>query len=466
MALRIYDTLTREKRDFVPLTPGRVRMYVCGMTVQDRPHVGHMRSAIVNDTIRRYLTHLGFEVTYVKNFTDVDDKIIERAREEGVTYRDVAERNIAAYFRSADTFGVQRATLYPKATEHIPEILEMIRRLVEKGYAYAAGGDVYYDVRKKSDYGKLSGRKVDDLRAGVRIEVGEEKRDPLDFALWKGAKPGEVSWDSPWGPGRPGWHIECSAMAGKYLGETFDLHGGGQDLVFPHHENEIAQSEAANGVPFVRYWIHHGLLNLGGQKMSKSEKRFFLVDDILAEREPEEVRWYLLSTHYRSPMEFSRERLAEGRVALERIRQAIERFGGFDDEAAEGAGREMEAAIAEAEERFREAMEDDFNTARAMGHLFDLARAVNRVGEAGDRPSAGVGARTLVRLGRLLGVFTGPRERAEEWPKDVLALVADREEARQARDWKRADELRAVLAVLGILVEDSAQGPRLRRQAG
>ena len=470
MALRIYDTLTREKRDFVPLEAGKVRMYVCGMTVQDKPHVGHMRSAIVNDTIRRYLTQLGYEVTYVKNFTDVDDKIIEKARDENVDYQVVAERNIEAYFRAADAFGVQRATIYPKATEHIREIVECIRKLEAKGFAYAAGGDVYYEVRKKADYGKLSGRKVEDLRSGFRIEVDEKKRDALDFALWKGAKEGEVSWETPWGPGRPGWHIECSAMSMKYLGETFDIHGGGQDLIFPHHENEIAQSEAANGKPFVNYWVHHGMLNMGGQKMSKSEKRFFLVDDILAEYSPEEVRWYLLSTHYRSPIEFSRERLDEARIALERIRLPMERFGGFEEPGAgeggaAGASGEMREAVAEAEARFREAMDDDFNTAKAVGHLFDLGRTTNRIGDAGDLDSARAGARTLVRLGRILGVFAGPRETAEDWPPEVLALVADREAARRARDWKRADALRDQLLALGVGVEDGPNGPTIRRRA-
>jgi cysteinyl-tRNA synthetase len=468
LALRIYDTLTREKREFKPITPGKVRMYVCGMTVQDKPHVGHMRSAIVNDTVRRYLTHVGYDVTYVKNFTDVDDKIIEKAREEGVEYQAVAQRNIDAYFRAADAFGVQRATVYPKATEHITEIVDCIRKLEEKGFAYAAGGDVYYEVRKKPDYGKLSGRKVDDLRSGFRIDVDEEKKDALDFALWKGAKEGEVSWETPWGPGRPGWHIECSAMSMKYLGETFDIHGGGQDLIFPHHENEIAQSEAANGKPFVHYWVHHGMLNMGGQKMSKSEKRFFLVDDILAEYSPEEVRWYLLSTHYRSPIEFSRERLDEARVALERIRLPMERFGGFEegtgDGEAEGASQEMRDAIAEAKTRFHEAMDDDFNTAKAVGHLFDLGRATNRIGDGGDLESARSGAQALVRLGRILGVFSGPRESSAEWSPEVLALVADRETARKERDWKRADALRDQLLELGVGVEDGPEGPKLRKR--
>jgi len=460
VALRIYDTQRRDKRPFEPVRAGRVGVYVCGMTVQDRPHVGHMRSVVVHDTARRYLEHLGFEVVFVTNFTDVDDKIIARAGEEGIAFQQVAQRNIDAYFRVADALGVRRATAYPRATEHIPEIQALILKLIDAGYAYAAGGDVYYDVRRKADYGKLSGRDVDDLRSGARIDPGEDKRDPLDFALWKGAKPGEPAWDSPWGPGRPGWHIECSAMAMKHLGETLDLHGGGQDLVFPHHENEIAQSEAATGVDFVHFWMHNGMVNLGGQKMSKSEKRFFLMEDLLQAIPPEEIRFYLLATHYRSPIEFGEERLAEAHTAFERLRQPVERCGGFAEGPADAPA--ADPAFAEAEAGFHAAMQDDFNTARALGHLFDLARAVNRLSESGDAPGARAGARLLRELGGFLGLFlTGPRE--EQWPVDVLQLVADREEARRQRDWGRADALRSELLAKGVLVEDSPGGPRLKR---
>jgi cysteinyl-tRNA synthetase len=323
LALKLYDTLTRDKRDFKPVTPGKAGMYVCGMTVQDKPHVGHMRSTISGDIIRRYLEHLGYAVTYVYNFTDVDDKIIDRANAESLDFAQVAERNAQAYLDAARALNVRPATHYPRATKHIAEIHAMIRTLIEKGCAYTAGGDVYFDVSKKADYGKLSGQKVDEMRSGARIEVGEEKRNPLDFALWKGAKPEEPHWESPWGPGRPGWHIECSAMSMKYLGETFDIHGGGLDLVFPHHENEIAQSECATGKPFVTFWTQNGLVNLGGKKMSKSEKIFFLAEDVLREVRPETVRYYLSSTHYRSPIEFSRERLAEADVALSRLEAAL-----------------------------------------------------------------------------------------------------------------------------------------------
>ena len=463
MTLRVHDTQSRGKRPFEPVREGKVGMYVCGMTVQDKPHVGHLRSAVANDTIRRYLRHLGYEVTFVYNFTDIDDKIIARAAEEGVPYREVAERNIAAYFRFADQLFVQRASVYPKATEHIAEILALIAKLIERGFAYAAGGDVYFDVRKDKEYGKLSGRDVDELRSGARIEVGEEKRDPLDFTLWKGAKPGEPAWDSPWGPGRPGWHIECSAMSMKYLGETFDLHGGGQDLIFPHHENEIAQSESATGKPFVHYWLHNGMVTLGGQKMSKSEKRFFLIEDVLEQFRPEEIRFYLLSTHYRSPIEFNEERLSEGREAYGRLRQAVERGGGFEAGAtasAEALDEAAEASIA----GFHEAMTDDFNTAGALGHLFDLARTVNRLADAADAPGARAAALELRKWSGLLGLLLeGPR-REEAWPEAILRLVTEREEARKKRDWVRADALRGELAGQGVLVEDAAGGPKLKRK--
>ncbi len=463
MSLRIYDTLSASKREFTPVQPGRAGMYVCGMTVQDRPHVGHIRASLSGDLMRRYLAHLGYHVTYVYNFTDVDDKIIERANREGVDYTAVSERNIESYLRFADLHNVQRATFYPRATQHIAEILDLIRRLIEKGAAYAAGGDVYYEVRKKSDYGKLSKRNVDDMRAGARIEVGELKRDPLDFVLWKGAKPGEPAWDSPWGPGRPGWHIECSAMSMKYLGEQFDIHGGGQDLIFPHHENEIAQSEAATGRPFANFWTENGMVNLAGDKMSKSTGLLLYAEDIAARFDPEVVRYYLLSTHYRSPIEFSEERLAEAGIAYQRLRTPLERAGIWDPAAAgEEPGGALGAASAEAERLFGEAMDDDFNSARALGHLFDFAREVNRALDAGAGREALAAARCLARLGRILGLFWKAPQ-AESWTAAVLELVAAREAARRARDWKQADAARRRLLEMGVVVEDGAQGPRLRR---
>ena len=464
MGLRIYDTMSREKRPFVPVTPGRVAMYVCGMTVQDRPHVGHIRAALSGEVMRRYLMHLGFEVVYVYNFTDVDDRIIEKANREGLPYTQVSERNIQAYLAQAERHNILPATHYPRATAHIGEILELIRKLIDKSYAYAAGGDVYFEVRKKADYGKLSGRDVDDLRAGARIEVGEHKRDPLDFALWKGAKPGEPAWDSPWGPGRPGWHIECSAMSMKYLGEHFDIHGGGQDLIFPHHENEIAQSEAATGQPFANFWVENGLVNLGGEKMSKSTGKLFFIDDIVRETDPEVVRYYLLSTHYRSPIDFTHERLEEAAIAYQRLRVPLERVGAWD--AADGSSPASSGgagAAGEAERLFAEAMDDDFNSAKAIGHLFDLARDVNRALDEGIESEGRDGARALMRLGGVLGLFW-KKPAAQSWEPEVLELVERRESARKARDWKEADTLRARLLEMGVQVEDGPDGPKLKRR--
>ena len=464
MALRIYDTLQAAKREFVPVHPGRVGMYVCGMTVQDRPHVGHIRASLSGDLMRRYFTHLGYEVTYVYNFTDVDDKIIERANREGLDYVSVSERNIDAYLRYADLHNIQRATHYPRATQHIEEILSLIARLVEGGIAYAAGGDVYYEVRKKADYGKLSKRNVDDMRAGARIEVGEHKRDPLDFVLWKGAKPGEPAWESPWGPGRPGWHIECSAMSMKYLGDQFDLHGGGQDLIFPHHENEIAQSEAATGRPLANFWTQNGMVNLGTEKMSKSTGRLLYAEDIAARFDPEVVRYYLLSTHYRSPIEFSEERLAEAGVGYQRLRTPLERAGAWESSMDGDLGGPLREAAEEAERRFTEAMDDDFNSARALGHLFDFARVVNRAHDEGGGAEAVAASLRLMKLGSILGMFWRAPQ-AETWPAEVMGLVEAREEARRTRNWKQADHLRGQLLELGVLVEDGAGGPRLKRRS-
>ncbi|HEV2111575.1 MAG TPA: cysteine--tRNA ligase [Gammaproteobacteria bacterium] len=461
MPIRIYDTLAREKRTFEPVTPGKVRMYVCGMTVQNKPHVGHIRASLAGEAMRRYFEHRGYEVDYVYNFTDVDDKIIERANTEGTDYASVSERNIDAYLKFADLHNILRATVYPRATRHIPEMHAMIERLVETGHAYAAGGDVYFDVRSKADYGKLSGRRVDELREGYRIEPGEAKRDPLDFALWKGAKPGEPAWDSPWGPGRPGWHIECSAMAMKYLGETFDIHGGGQDLIFPHHENEIAQSEAYSGRPFANFWCENGLVNLSGAKMSKSVGNFFFIEDIAGKVDPEVTRFYLLSTHYRSPIEFSLERLDEAATAYARLRGPLERAGAWHAAEGPAPGGALGAAVADADRLFHEAMDDDFNTAAALGHLFDLARVVNRALDEGGGAEAVQAARSLLALGGVLGLFW-KAPGAESWPNEVLDLARQREEARKAKDWKRADALRAQLLELGVAVEDTPQGQKLR----
>jgi cysteinyl-tRNA synthetase len=469
MAIRVYDTLRAEKVPFVTREPGRVRMYVCGMTVQDVPHVGHLRSSIVGDTIRRFLEWQGYEVTFVYNFTDVDDKIIAKANEEGVDYREVSRRNEELFLRYARALNIKPATHYPRATEHIAEIVEMIRGLIARGKAYAAGnGDVYYRVRSFPEYGKLSKKRIDDLRSGARIDVGEDKEDPLDFALWKGAKPGEPSWESPWGAGRPGWHIECSAMSRKYCGETLDLHGGGEDLIFPHHENEIAQSEGVSGKPFVTCWVHNGWVTLGGDKMSKSTRKFRPIDDVVAAFHPEAVRLYLMGTHYRSPIEFSEDRLRESETAFQRLAgPLVETARRPATEAAHPREADIARGVDTAATAFLEGMSDDFNTARAVAALFDLSRLLNgALDEAPEAagPAVRGGAARLRALGEVLGLFWLPLDAETTVPEEIAAMVREREAARGARDWKRADALRAQLAAAGWTLEDRADGTRIRRE--
>jgi cysteinyl-tRNA synthetase len=475
MALQVYDTLRRGKIPFEPMQPGRVGMYVCGMTVQGAPHVGHMRAFMTADLMRRVFRARGFEVTLVQNFTDIDDKIIEKAAEAGMDTKAFADRMIEAYFEAADWMGIERATHYPRATEHIREIQDLIARLIGKGHAYASGGDVFFAVTSKEDYGKLSGKRIDELRTGVRIEVDEDKRHPVDFALWKAAKPGEPAWESPWGPGRPGWHIECSAMAMKYLGETIDLHGGSRDLVFPHHENELAQSEAATGCPFCRHWVEGGLVNLGGQKMSKSTGIAFNVADVKNEVDPVTLRLYLLSTHYRSPIEYGKERLAEAGAALERIRNLLRSAShaagpepGPPPDAAdlEGLDADLRAAIDRAEAGFHEALDDDFNAAGALGRLFELVREANSYVTAGlgsPRYASLLGAvrDRILAMGGLLGLDLAGEE-AEAVPAEVRRLAAEREEARLRRDWGQADSLRDRIRQAGFAVEDRPDGPLIR----
>ncbi len=478
--MRVYDNLERRKKEFVPVRPGRVGMYVCGMTVQGPPHVGHIRATLSGDVMARWLTHKGLAVTVVQNFTDIDDKIIEKANAEGVEYGVIAQRNIDEYMDVARRMGIRDADVFPRATEHIPQILALIERLIAGGFAYAAGGDVYFAVESFRGYGKLSGRSIDELRAGTRIEVGEAKRNPLDFTLWKGAKPGEPAWESPWGPGRPGWHIECSAMAMQYLGETLDLHGGGIDLIFPHHENEVAQSEAATGRAFVNFWVENGLLNLESRKMSKSEGHFFLAREILDVVDAETVRFYLLSTHYRSPIEFSRERLDEAGRALDRFRNFFHNMGLVDgSESAPGVAapaldpaklsaeaRPVAERVAQTAAKFDDAMEDDFNSALALAHLFDLVKELNgydlRAKPTPEKTAVlKAGEAEVRRLGGILGLFTG-LGRAASVPESILARVRERDEARRAKDWKRADALRDALRAEGYLLEDRAGGTSVK----
>lgn len=464
--LQIYNSLTRRKAPFEPIDPSHVRMYVCGMTVYDYCHIGHARVLVVFDVVYRYLRQLyGAErVTYVRNVTDIDDKIIARAAERGETIEALTSRFTAAMHEDADALGVLRPDAEPRATAHIGEILAMIETLIDKGYAYRAeNGDVYYDVSRFEGYGGLSGKRLQDLRAGARVEVDANKQDPLDFVLWKAAKPGEPSWDSPWGPGRPGWHIECSAMSTHCLGAHFDIHGGGLDLQFPHHENEIAQSEAATGQHFVNVWMHNGFVRVDDEKMSKSLGNFFTIRDVLGRYDPEVVRYFILSSHYRSPLNYSDQHLDNARAALTTLYTAlrnIEPAPDARDEAFEG--------------RFRAAMDDDFNTADALAVLFELARQVNRHRETDPeqaRRDAGVLRRLAAGLGLLerspevllqagAAVGTGARPAAEA----IEALIAERTAARARRDFARADAIRDELQAQGVVLEDGAQGTTWRRE--
>jgi cysteinyl-tRNA synthetase len=467
VSLRVYNSLTREKEELQPIKPGELGMYVCGVTVYDRAHVGHARSALVFDVVRRHLTYRGYRVRYVKNFTDVDDRIIGRAAERGVTATELAERYIEAYRRDMAALGIEAPDLEPRATEHVPQMIALIERLLATGVAYLLEGDVYFEVRRFPGYGRLSGRDLDALRAGARVEVDERKRDPLDFALWKAAKPGEPAWPSPWGPGRPGWHIECSAMAMEYLGPSFDIHGGGEDLIFPHHENEIAQSEAATGLPFVRYWIHNAFVNLATEKMSKSLGNVLTIEELAGRHESDAIRLALLGTHHRNPVEFTEARVEEAARALARFRDL---FAGVEaggaDRRPEESHQAVRTAVQVAEFRFGEAMDDDFNTSQALAALFELQRTLQAMrGELGGLAVA-PGVAALRRLGGVLGLF---RQAAAEPPPELRAeierLVRVRDDARRRRQWAEADALRAQLAALGVLVEDGPASSTWRWRA-
>lgn len=462
--MQIYNTMTRKKEELVPLVPGQISMYACGPTVYNYFHIGNARPFIVFDTMRRYLEYRGYKVRFVQNFTDIDDKMIRRANEEGTTVKELGERFIKEYYHDADALGVQRATVNPRATEHISEIIRLVETLIEKGHAYATpDGDVYFSVRSFPGYGKLSGQNIDDLENGARVDPDEAKRDPLDFALWKAEKPGEPSWQSPWGKGRPGWHIECSAMSMNILGETFDIHAGGQDLIFPHHENEIAQSEAATGKPFARYWMHNGYINVDNQKMSKSLNNFFTVRDIAAEFDLEAVRMFMLSVQYRNPVNFSRELIQQAESALERLRTAKERLA--EATVAPEGTQEDAAFLAQVEElktRFCDAMDDDLNTADALGALFEFARASNTFVSVPRGKAALDRARTVYdELTSVLGLLVHKTE--EEFPAKALELLEERQSARKAKDFSRADQIRDALKEMGFTVEDTANGPKLKK---
>ena len=486
MALRVYNGLTDRKEPFAPLAAGRVKMYVCGVTVYDRCHVGHARSAVVFDVVYRYLRYSSYDVTYVRNFTDVDDKIIRRAAEEGVGTQEIAERYIADFYEDMDALGILRPTHEPRATAYVEDMIAHVEKLIRRGRAYAVDGDVYFEVSAYPHYGKLSKRPLDELVAGARVEVDPRKRSPLDFALWKASKPGEPSWASPWGPGRPGWHIECTVMGQKLLGPTFDIHGGGKDLVFPHHENEIAQAEAATGEPFVRYWMHNGFVNINHEKMSKSLGNFFTIRDVLQAVHPEVLRFFLLSHHYRNPVDYSDESLRDATAGLDRLYGLLERIreamGVREAPAAVpcselGNGeRTVHQAVLSLFNEFEEAMNDDFNTAEALGHIHRCARQVGNFLHEGAEPKPGTlavlryAAESFRKLGGVLGLlqqepaeyFAAKRLGAIEAlgveEAEIQARISERAAARKAKDWARSDAIRDELLAKGIVLEDGPKG--------
>lgn len=464
--MKVYNTLTRKKEEFVPLDPAEIRMYVCGPTVYNYIHIGNARPFVVFDTMRKYLEYRGEKVCFVQNFTDVDDKIINRAREEGISPFAVGEKYIQAYFEDVQALNVTPATVHPRVTETIPEIIAFVQGLIDKGLAYEVDGDVYYSARKFHDYGKLSKQNIEELEAGSRVNVDERKQDPLDFALWKAQKAAdEMAWESPWGMGRPGWHIECSAMSRKYLGETIDLHAGGQDLQFPHHENEIAQSEGYSGKPFARYWMHNGYITVDNEKMSKSLGNFFTVRDILKEYEGEELRYFLLSGHYRGPINFSRELMEQSRSALERMKNAKANLIHLIDTGSGDMTEEETLKIQEYDryrQKFIAAMDDDLNTADAISTIFELIRDINTDVKSGASRSFAQGA--LALLDELTGVLGLLRKEKEEVVDEAVEkLIAERQEARKRKDFARSDAIRDELAAKGITLKDTPQGVQIIR---
>jgi len=487
MPLRVYSTLSGEKEIFVPITAGKAGMYVCGVTVYDYCHIGHARANVVFDVIFRYLKYSGYDVIYVRNYTDIDDKIINRANQEGTDYRTIADRYIEAFDEDMDRLGLIKPTVEPKATDHIDGIISIIETLVARGHAYESDGDVYFAVETWPEYLKLSGRSLEEMQAGSRVEVGEKKRHPMDFALWKGSKPGEPWWESPWGNGRPGWHIECSAMSMKFLGKSFDFHGGGKDLIFPHHENEIAQSEAANGCRFVNYWLHNGFVNINSEKMSKSLGNFFTIRDVLQKFDPETLRFFILSAHYRSPIDFSDQSLEEAQTGLDRIYSCLAALDEvlscrsksdelITPESFSPTGAELQEKVQQFSSRFVEAMDDDFNTAQVLGLLFETVRTTNRfLAEMRDFTPLALSLVAHVRhlfseAGGVLGLFA---LKPTDWldriksarsvgidlsHDEIESLIVERGEARKVKNFRRGDEIRDLLLAKGIQLLDSAQG--------
>ena len=467
--MKFYNTLTRQKEEFVTVEPGKVKMYACGPTVYNYFHIGNARTFITFDALRNYLQYRGYEVTFVQNFTDVDDKIIQQALKENLTPKEVSEKYIDAYFKDAESLGILKADVHPRVTETITEIVEFVQALMEKGFAYEQAGDVYFDVEAYPNYGALSKQSLEELKSGARIEVNEAKKNPLDFALWKTAKPGEPTWDSPWGKGRPGWHIECSAMARKYLGETIDIHGGGGDLVFPHHENEVAQSQALTGKPFARYWIHVGYLNVDNRKMSKSLNNFFTPREIAEEFDLEVVRFFMLSAHYRNPINFSREGMEASKNGLERMYNALENWRYYRDKMEHVTVEGDEARIREIEShrtRFAEAMDDDFNTANGMAVIFELIKTVNDM--IVQKPGKTVlekAVHLLLELSSVLGLLSKGKENENDLDVEIEALIQERQLARKEKNYARADEIRDELTDKGIVLEDTPEGVKWKRVA-
>ena len=462
--MKLYNTLTRKKEEFVPVEEGKVSMYVCGPTVYNYIHIGNARPMIVFDTVRRYFEYKGYDVNYVSNFTDVDDKIIKKANEEGVDASVISERYIVECKKDMEGLNVKEATTHPKATEEIDGMIEMIETLIEKGYAYAKNGTVFFRSRQFEGYGKLSKKNLDDLSAGIRIAVDDEKEDAMDFVLWKPKKEGEPAWESPWGEGRPGWHIECSVMSKKYLGEQIDIHAGGEDLIFPHHENEIAQSEAANGKEFAKYWLHNGFLNIDNVKMSKSLGNFFTVREISEKYDLQVLRFFMLSAHYRSPLNFSADLMAASKNGLDRILTAVKRLDEMQgtDAAMNDAEKAIMAQVEEYVKKFEAAMEDDFNTADAVSAIFELVKYanINVTNECSKELVAAAGA-TIKKLCDVLGIITEQEE--ELLDADIEKLIEERQTARKEKNFARADEIRDLLAAQGILLKDTREGVKWSR---
>ena len=461
--MKVYNTLTRKKEEFVTLKPGEVSMYVCGPTVYNFFHIGNARTFIVFDTVRRYLEYRGYNVKFIQNFTDIDDKMINKAHEENTTVKELGDRYIAEYYKDADALNIERATVNPRATEFIGHIIDFVKVLVDKGYAYEVDGDVYFSTKKFVGYGKLSGQNLEDLQAGARISVDERKKDPMDFAVWKSKKPGEPAWDSPWGPGRPGWHIECSSMAYNLLGETIDIHAGATDLIFPHHENEIAQSESRTGKPFAKYWMHAAFVNVDNRKMSKSLNNFFTAREILKEYDPDIIRLFMLSSHYRTQINFSKELLDSSKSAMERLYNSIGNLENLLVEVKTDELKEEEKAFAEKLKEYKakyiEKMDDDFNTADALAVIFDMVKDINiNININSSKHMIKFSLDTIRELGAPLGMLQGSTKESLE--SEIESLIQERQKARKDKNWALADKIRDDLKSRGITLEDTPQGVR------